>query len=58
MEALMASGWLQDVAEGIKRKLRELQEILDTPIVPDGALVPIPIRPQGPARPAARPPRD
>ncbi len=41
----MASWW-QQVVRGLKRKLRELREVLDTPIVPGGRLVPIPVRPR------------
>lgn len=41
----MASWW-QQVVRGLKRKLRELREVLDAPIVPQADLVPIPVRPR------------
>lgn len=38
-------GWWSDVVEGFRTKLRELRELLDTPIAPAPELVPIPVRP-------------
>ena len=41
----MTAQFWQGIIDGIRRKLREWGDLLDTPILPDAGLVPVPVRP-------------